>query len=88
MEHAACAGKCVGHLDGTCVFLRHLLLKRRSIGGIVPECNFVCPVHSEAKQTETELGVGERFIVGQARRMRGSCSEPPNSPMVFREKVL
>ena len=49
----------------------------------------LCPMHSEAKQTKMlEFGAEKVLFQGQARRMGGSCSKPPNFPVVFREKFL
>ena len=40
------------------------------------EPKFVCPIHSEAKETETsELGEERSLLQGQARKMGGSCSK-------------
>ena len=53
----------------------------------VTELKFMCPTHSEAKQTETsQFGAEKDFLQGQAKRPGGFCSKSPNSVMVFGEK--
>ena len=55
----------------------------------ITEPKFVCPTHSEAKQTKTlELGAEKGLLQGQARRIGVLCSKTLNSLMVFREKLL
>ena len=45
------------------------------------ECKFLCPTHSEAKQTETsEFGAEKGLLKGHARRTGGSCPPKPQTP--------
>ena len=47
----------------------------------VTEQKFICPMHSEAKQTE-RFGAEKGLLQGQARRMGGLCSKTLNSLMM------
>ena len=50
----------------------------------VVKCKFMCPMHSEVKQTKTsEFGPAKDLLQSEARRMGGSCSKTPNSPVIF-----
>ena len=50
---------------------------------------FVCPMHSEAKQTKmSEFGADKGLLQGQAKSTGGFCSKDLNSPMVFRAEFL
>ena len=47
----------------------------------VTECRFVCPTHSEAKQTETlEFGAENSLLQGWAMRLGGLCSKKLCTP--------
>ena len=55
----------------------------------VVEPKFVCATHNDAKQTKTlKFRVRNVYFQGHARKMDGSCSKDPNSPMNFREEVF
>ena len=55
----------------------------------VTEHKFMCPTHSEAKQTEmSEFGTEKGLLQDQARKMSGLCPQTPNSPVVFGEEFL
>ena len=42
------------------------------------ELNFMCPTHSEAKQTKmSEFGAQKGLLQGHARRMGGLCPPKP-----------
>ena len=56
---------------------------------LVAECKFLCPTHSEAKQTKTlEFGAEKGLLQGQAKRMGGLCSKTPKSLMFLEEKFF
>ena len=49
---------------------------------------FVCPLHSEAKQTETsESGAEKLLLQGQTRRMGNLCLKDPNFLGLFIGKI-
>ena len=54
--------------------------------GYVIELKFMCPKHSEAKQTKTlEFGSEKGLLKDQAKQTGGSCSKYLKSLMIFRE---
>ena len=56
---------------------------------LIPECKFMCPKHSEAKQTKTlEFGAEKGLLQDQARQTGASCSKTPNSLLILGEKLL
>ena len=64
------------------------------VTSIVIERKFVCPTHSEAKQTQMlELGAEKGLLQGHARRTGCSCSKKKkkktlNSPKGFTKAFL
>ena len=48
---------------------------------VVTKCKFVCPMHSEVKQTKTsEFGAEKGSLQGHARGTGGSCPPKPQTP--------
>ena len=60
------------------------------VNKIVCNPKFICLMHSEAKQTETqEFGAEKSSLQGHARRMGGLCPhKTPNSWKCFSKAVL
>ena len=55
---------------------------------LITECQFICPTHREAKQTEMVMfWVEKDLLQGQAKRIGDSCSKTLNS-LMFREEVF
>ena len=55
----------------------------------VTEHKFLCPTHSEAKQTKmSEFGAEEGLLQGHARRQVARAQNTPNSPKSFSKALL
>ena len=56
---------------------------------IITKRKFVCPTHSEPKQTEmSEFGAQKGLLQGPARKTGGSYSNYPELPAGFQKSIL